>query len=126
MSRIIAACIMTVLVAVSCISGQITVNNCDNKISTLIDQACDAAKNGDFSAAEEAAEKAEEAFVECEPKLGLFINHRLVEELGMELSKLPSLANENAGEEFLAELESARVMMIHIVRDNHPTILNIL
>ena len=126
MSRIIAACVMAVLVVASCIAGQTTVAGCDKKISSFIDQARDAVMQEDFANAQQAAEKAEETFVNCETKLELFVNHRLVEEVGMELSKLPSLAKEDTCQEFLAELESARVMMIHIVRDNRATLLNVL
>lgn len=126
MSRIITACVLFLLVIAGCVCGQLTVNHCDEKISTLIDEANKAAEEGDFDTAEATVINAESTFSECEKVLALFIDHRLVEELGAQIAKLPRLATEETSDEFLSELASANVMMIHIVRDNHPTLLNIL
>ncbi len=126
MTRIITAIALVLIVISGCVAGEIVVNRCNDKISAAIDNATALAEAGDIVKAEEAANQTEASFSECEGALAVFINHTLVEDLGEQIARLPTLATEETKAEFLSELASARVMLIHIVRDNKPTLLNIL
>ncbi len=126
MSRIIIAAVLVAAVAVACIASELTVHSCSNRISDAMDNAAELAEQGNLTAAQAAATKAESVFKGCEGALAVFINHSLVEQLGEQIARLPTLASAETQAEFLSELSSARVMLAHIVRDNHPTLLNIL
>ncbi len=126
MSRVIVAVVLVIIVAAGCAAGEFVVHGCNNRISEALLRASSLAEMGDVSAAEKAARDAETEFTACEGALAVFINHSLVEDLGSQISKLPSLATEETKDEFLSEAASASVMLTHIVRDNHPTLLNIL
>lgn len=126
MNRLIAAVILAVLIAGGCIWGQITVSDCDDVIGNALDQSREAAERGDFESAKKLAEKSEDVFADHEHRLSIFVDHDLVEDLGMQIAKLSTLAEEDTGAEFLSELDAADIMLLHIVRDNRPTLLNIL
>ena len=126
MSRIIASVILVLIVIGSCVTGEVIVHNCNDKISSKIEVAAKLADSGDIAGAEKAARATESAFADCEGALAVFINHTLVEDLGEQIARLPTLATEETKAEFLSELASARIMLTHIVRDNRPTLLNIL
>ncbi len=126
MSRIVTACVLVLIVVAGCVTGELVVHNCNDRISQAIDEAYQLAEQGNFDSAKTAAESAESEFIRCEGALAIFINHTLVEDLGEQIAKLPTLATEETVDEFLSESASASVMLTHIVRDNHPTILNIL
>ncbi len=126
MTRIITAAVLIVIVITGCTAGEIVVHSCSSNISGEIDKAKRLAEANNFAGAKNAAKAAEAAFTYCEGALAVFINHSLVEDLGEQIARLEMLATEETKAEFLSELSSARVMLVHIVRDNHPTLLNIL
>ena len=125
MRRLIAAGVLLTFIVVCCVVGQLTVGGCGRDMTGLLVEARKAAQNRDFTAAEAAAKKAEQEYANHEWRLSFFIHHSLVEELGEQLAALPALANSEAVEEFLSQLDSAKIKILHIMRDNRLSLHNL-
>ena len=79
-----------------------------------------------YEQAAKASKRAEQYFVKNERIISVFCDHELLEQLGVSISKLAPLAEEETEYEFDSELQSAFVMLRHLVNDQRPSIRNIL
>ncbi len=125
MNRLITVAVLMTIVVAICIVGYCVVSGLGDSVGPLLEQADYAASTGDIEAARELSCKAEEEFVKREKWVSIFIYHELVEELGVQLSALPDFAEEESQEEFLSAINSAIVMLGHVVSDEKPSFSNI-
>lgn len=126
MKRTIAAIILTVFIIVLAVWGQLAVSSNISAVEQLLTAAYNSAESGDFEAAAEYAVAAEQRLVRCEGYLSVFIDHRLIYELGVSVSRLPLMIHSEHTEDFLAECAAARTMVTHILRADRPALTNIL
>lgn len=123
--RIIASAVLLAIVITVCTVGQLTVDGCGKDISKLLDSAKTSIKKEDYKAAAHYSQKAEDKYVDCERKLSFFINHDLIEDLGVEVAKLNALAGEETADEFLSEISCAEVMLTHLMNDYKPSLYTV-
>lgn len=117
MRRLIAVAVLAVCIAAACVTGTWAVEETGQAVGVPLGEALAAAARGDAAAARTSAQAAQVAFVAREGRVACFVHHDLVEELGARLAALPDLAAPETLAEFASEVESARVMLIHIVKD---------
>ncbi len=121
MKRLIVVGVLLVLIVSVCITGQAVVKSSGDKISALLEQGMTAAESGDLEGARKKAEQAESAFVRDEFWLEIFVHRDLIENLGVQLSRLSHLAAEETLPEYCSEADGAIVMLTHVVSGERPT-----
>lgn len=126
MKRMIAAAVLAVLIAALAAWGRLAVDSNITAVEQLLTAAYVSAEAGDTEAAAEYATAAEQRLVQCEGYLSVFIDHSLVYELGVSVSRLPLMIQMDDTEEFLAECAAARTMVTHILKADRPALTNIL
>ena len=126
MRRLIAVGVLAGLIAAICVTGTVTVGRTGDEVGALLTEALDAAARGDAEAARDASQRAEAAYVASEGWVNGFVHHDLVEDLGVELARLPGLAAPDSLDDFAAETRAALVMLTHVVKDERPSLGNVL
>ena len=126
MRRLIAVGVLVCFIAAVCVTGTVTVSRTGSEVGALLTQALDAAARGDAVGAEDATRRAEAAYIAAEGWINCFVHHDLVEDLGVALARLPALAVPDALDDFAAEARAALVMLTHVVKDEKPSLGNVL
>ena len=126
MRRLIAVGVLACLIAAVCAAGTATVGRTGEAVGALLTEALEAAARGDAESARAAAHGAEAAYVAAEGWINCFVHHDLVEDLGVALARLPGLAAPDALDDFVAEGRAALVMLTHVVKDERPSLGNVL
>lgn len=116
MKRIIAAVLLIVIIAASCIANTKYIDKTYNELSKDISDLIEAY---DLSPekAEKNAEKLKEKWDDKELLLSIFANHEIVENIGLSFSKLPIFAKEKSSDMFLAECKSIELELSHMLKD---------
>lgn len=120
MKRLIAAAVLIILIAVSCVTNTLYIKKSYNELKADIDEIKTAFAVSNTSAAQK-AERFEEKWVEKEAVLSLFANHEIVDEIGVSVSKLPIYARFNSGDMFLSECRSIELELLHMLKDTQIT-----
>ena len=126
MKRMAAAAVLAVLIIVLAVWGRLSVDRNISAVEGLLTAAYNSAKAGDLEAAAKYAAAAEQRLVSCEGYLSVFIDHSLIYELGVSVSRLPLVVRSEHTEDFLAECAAARTMVTHVLRADRPALTNIL
>lgn len=126
MKRLITVAVLLACIVASCVVGQTVISDCGEKVGVLLTEGVEAAQAGDIEAARQKALEAENAFMQKEQWLDVFVHRDLVENLGSQLALLSHLAEEETIAEYRSEAASAFVMLTHVVNDERPMMLNIL
>lgn len=117
--------LLLLIIATSCITGHLIIKNYSTTLEELLNNAYEAAMNGDAELATEYAERIESTYVEAEGKITFFIDHTLVEDMGVAVAGLPPLARDGEFTDFCSGCKSALIMLKHIVNDEKLTLTNI-
>lgn len=125
MKRLIAAALLLVFIAVSCVVGQFTIGQSGKKLKGFLTEATNLIEQEKYDEARAQLKKAEDEYTRQEWKLSFFIYHGLVEELGEQLAALPALANEEGRSDLISQIDSTKVKIVHIIRDNRFSLSNI-
>ena len=126
MRRLIAVGVLACFITAVCVTGTATVGRTGRQVGALLEEALDAAARGDAESARAAAQQAEAAYVAAEGWANCFVHHDLVEDLGVALARLPGLAVPESLDDFIAEGRAALVMLTHVVKDERPSLGNVL
>ncbi|MBQ2676823.1 MAG: DUF4363 family protein [Clostridia bacterium] len=124
MKRLWAAAAFAVIVAIICSIGIYCVNSYSKGLISRLDMASDAAKSGDLTKATALSQQAEDYWISAEKVLGLFVSHNEISQIGVSISKLPSLIENGDKALFLAELSSAKIQIIHTTKMEIPIDIN--
>ncbi len=122
---IIAALILLIIIVINILEINM-LKNAINPIISDINQAQSEIKSGQYKNAEKTSSEIEKQWLKTENKLSLFINHRTVSDIGLNISRLTSLSSPESENDFLAECNAILVMLIHIKNNEHPSISNLL
>ena len=117
MRRLYAAAALAVLVAVVCWWGIRTLQRDTAQMFGILDIAQTAMTEDDVISAREEAEMLEKTWTQAESRLAVFCHHKLIEDIGVVLAGLPSLAESATRAEFLAECSRARILLLHLRED---------
>lgn len=117
MRRLIAAGILTLCIAVACVSGVTYTADVCEKLEAGIGACTAAFESGDTDGAAEAAAALEEYWVEVEERLSVFVNHGELDNIGTSIAKLAPLAAAGDKAQYLAECKLAKTMVIHLRGD---------
>lgn len=126
MKRIWSILILALVIAVICTTGCLYIFNFENNITKMMNESKQLIQDKQYEQAAKASKRAEQYFVKNERIISVFCDHELLEQLGVSISKLAPLAEEETEYEFDSELQSAFVMLRHLVNDQRPSIRNIL
>ena len=93
-----------------------------NEVLDMVGKAEKYMQDEDETLAKAAALKAEEIWVKNEKYLSAFINHGLLDEVGLKLSQLEPFASIDTKEEFFASVNSAKTALIHMRSGQIPSL----
>lgn len=122
MKRLIAGFVIIIILGGACYVGVYATQKAYEEIYETIENSEKYMQNGEEAQAKSAALKAEELWIEKEKLLAIFINHELLDEVGLKLSQLEPFANENTKEEFFASVNSAKTALIHMRSGQIPSV----
>lgn len=122
MKRLIASFVIIIILGGACYVGVYATQKAYEEIYETIENSEKYMQNGEEAQAKSAALKAEELWIEKEKFLAVFINHELLDEVGLKLSQLEPLANEDTKEEFFASVKAAKTALIHMRSGQIPSI----
>ena len=117
MKRLIAAGLLFFVVGALCFADMKLSNHIYDTISEDIKKCSSAFEQKDYDTAVEYAKKLEENWVEHEDIFSVFINHRLIDEMGEAVAKLVPLAK-NQDVLFLTECRIVQITLKHIKDDS--------
>lgn len=93
------------------------VNNTYDSLTDLLDKAEHAAQEQNFEKAEELCNEVEKVYVKRERLLSAFVNRGVLDEIGLTISSLSPLANEESKAEFFSNVKEAKTSLKHIKND---------
>ena len=120
MKRIAAACVLIILIGTVCAVNGIYIEKTYEDFKTDITELKSVFKEDNAAAAKKSAEL-EEKWVAKEDFLSLFVNHDIVDTLGVSIAKLPVYAQENSPEMFLSECRGIELELLHMLKDAQIT-----
>ncbi len=125
MKRLIAAAVLALFVVAALVTDILVTDNVVEILSADISNCKSAAEQGDYKAAEKYARALESNWEKIENYYTPFINHSLIDDMGVSVSKLVPLAKtQNAM--FLTECRVIEVTLTHIKNDSRFHLHNIL
>lgn len=122
MKRLIASFVIIIILGGACYTGVCITQKSYEEIYETVENSEKYMQNGEEAQAKSAALKAEELWIEKEKFLAVFINHELLDEVGLKLSQLEPLANEDTKEEFFASVKAAKTALIHMRSGQIPSV----
>ncbi len=125
MKRLIAAAVLALLVVAALVADILVTNKVVETLTVDINNCKSAAEQGDYKLAEQHAEKLENNWQKIESYYSPFINHSLIDDMGVSVSKLKPLAK--AGNDmYLTECRVIEVTLTHIKNDSRFSLHNLL
>ncbi len=125
MKRLVISLILLAVVLSVCYYGIGFVNSNYEKISQELERGTEMMEQGDFEAAKKHCEKAEEIYGENEQYMAAFINHSLLDDIGVCLAAVAPLADKESVPEFFSQCEEAKISLRHIRNDHKFLIGNL-
>lgn len=117
MKRIIAVVVLSVLVAFLCFADIGLADKTYNSLSRDLENCRAAFRSGDYETAEKYAKELEKNWTEREDVFSIFINHELIDDMGVSVSKLVPLA-ECRNDMFWVECRIIELTLKHIKNDS--------
>lgn len=117
MNRLIAAIILTFLIAIISFSGFFLVNKQTNIVVKTLETTKSQIKAGDFKAAKQSALKADKQWTKAENSLSFFINRLTLYEIGVDIAKLPDLIESKDKAHILSQMQAVHVRIQHALKD---------
>ena len=125
MKRLIAAFCLALIVTGLCTADMLMTDRTYRNLSADINNCRIAFQTGDFATAENYAKKLEQNWTEREDIFSIFINHELIDDMGVSVAKLVPLA-QNKDTMFLVECRVIEMTLQHIKNDSEINIHSIL
>lgn len=122
MKRLIAAGILAVLVTALCIGGNYIMQHSCNNLLEMIDD-CKSAENK--NSAYKKAEKLEDEWVKKETLLSLFSNLRMVDDIGVAISRISAYSDNPSGPDYIAACREAEVKLTHMRENERLSVLSV-
>lgn len=116
MKRLISASVLLVIIVSLCVLNALTVKSAYDELLQKL-ELCIAEYNTDnVERAFESATDLENDWKKREEILSIFVDHDIIDDLGVSISRLPSLANKKS-DTFLAECNAVKVALTHMIKD---------
>lgn len=122
MKRLMVSLLIILILGGTCYLGSCVTEKAYEEIYEKIEASEKYMQNEQETLAKSAALKAEELWVKREKYLAVFINHQLIDEVGLKLSQLEPLATSDTKEEFFASVKSAKTALIHMRNGQIPSV----
>lgn len=120
MKRLIAAAVLILIIAAACISNSVFINKTYKEFMGDISEMQKVFES-DHGAAAALAGKFESKWAKKEDYLSIFVNHDIVDTLGVSIAKLPVYAEKNSAEMFISECRSIEIELMHMLKDAQIT-----
>lgn len=125
MKRLIISFVLLAVVLAVSYYGINFVNSNYDKILGELDLGTEMMERGDFGSAKLHCEKAEEIFEKNEQYMAAFINHSLLDDIGVCIAAVAPLADKESVPEFFSQCEEAKISLRHIRNDHKFLIGNL-
>lgn len=118
MKRLIISFALLSSVLGVCYFGVKFVESTYEKINSELTSSEKCMEAGDFEGARKAAEKAEKIYEKREQQMAAFVNHGILDEVGVRLSAVVDFANKESREEFFSHAAQAKTALTHLRNDH--------
>ena len=122
MKRLIASLVIIIILGGVCYLGNSVTQKTYNEIFSMVEKSEKYMQDEDETLAKTAALKAEQLWIKSEKYLSAFINHELLDEVGLKLSQLEPFASVDTKEEFFASVNSVKTALIHMRSGQIPSV----
>ncbi len=125
MKRIIAAVVLALIVTGLCFADITLASHIHKTLSQDISDCKTAFEQKNYTQAEEYAKKLEAEWTEHEDIFSIFINHELIDDMGVSVARLVPLA-QNKDDMFLIECRVVEMTLEHIKNDSTVNLHSVL
>ncbi len=116
MKRLISAVILLAVITALCVINAVTVKSAHTKLSEKLEICIEAYNKDDTEKAFNTATQLENDWEKREEILSIFVDHDIIDDLGVSISRLPALAKEDS-DTFLAECNAVKITLTHMIKD---------
>ena len=117
---VVSLIIILILGGLSCLGNLLTKNEY-KKINESLNLVQEYIKKEDFESSKKIAEELEENWLKSEKKLAIFINHQLLEEVGLKLSVINPLCEKDSKTDCAAAIKEAKTALVHMKNGQIPS-----
>lgn len=117
LGRFFIACVLIAIVCTVCLIGSWYIQNTYRVIDGMLDEVLKYYDQDDMQRAAEAAVELEKEWVKREKYLSFFIDHQKIDEIGVSIAKLQTLAVSKNYSDLLTECKLAKIMLLHVIND---------
>ncbi len=121
---IVSFCIILALGGFS-LYGTSVVKAEGRRLTDMLDDAISYAESDDMETARKRAKDIENRYIEAEKRLSFFVDHTAIGDIGVDISQLYYLADEEGKSDFCALCRSTKIAVTHIVDGETPSLRNI-
>ncbi len=122
MKRFMVSLLIILILGGTCYLGSCVTEKAYVEIYEKIEKSEKYMQNEQETLAKSAALNAEELWIEKEKYLAIFINHELIDEVGLKVSQLEPFATSDTKQEFFAAIKSAKTALIHMRNGQIPSV----
>lgn len=122
MKRLIVSLVIIVVLGGFCYLGNYLTQKTYDKVLKTVENSEEYMQKDEEALAKSDAKRAEEQWVKSEKYLAIFINHDLIDEVGLKLSQLEPFATRDTKEEFFAAVKSVKTALIHMRNGQIPSV----
>ncbi len=116
MKRLISAAILLVVIILLCTINAVTVKSAHTALLEGLEVCVESYGKNDTEGAYQSAAALESDWEKREEILSIFVDHDIIDDLGISISRLPALAKEDS-DTFLAECNAVRITLTHMIKD---------
>ncbi len=116
MKRLISASVLLVIIVSLCALNALIVKSAYDELSQKLEVCITEYSADNIAKAFESATDLENDWKKREEILSIFVDHDIIDDLGVSISRLPSLADKKSNT-FLAECNAVKVALTHMIKD---------
>jgi hypothetical protein len=117
MKRLGVSLVILALIAAICIVGIIFIQIRYEEVDKLLVQCEDFMEQDDWKSAARCANTAEKVWMKSEKGLSVFINHDLIDEVGLCIASISPYATPDTKQDFFAACKTAKTALLHMKND---------
>ncbi len=126
MKRLFASLVIILMLSGLSYLGNVLTKSQYEKINDCLTLSEDYIKKEDYNNAQQMAKEAEEKWLKSEKMLSVFINHQLLEEVGLKLSVIKPLCRKETMADCTAAIKEAKTALIHMKNGQIPSFETVL
>ncbi len=121
MKRLIASIVIILMLGGLSILGNVLTEKQYKKINASLNLAKESVEKEDFKEAKKIIKEIEEGWLKSERRLAVFINHQLLDEVGLKLTVIYPFCEADTKAECAAAIKEAKIALVHMKNGQIPS-----